>query len=142
MRKRASVPFERTIDGGEGSGKRAKEESRGRGTLFSNDQLTRYSRQIILAEVGLEGQKRLLDAKVLVIGAGGLGSPSSIYLAAAGVGTIGIIDADRVDRSNLHRQVLHFDKDVDRPKTGRPRSTSRPSTPTSRSSSTGASSTR
>lgn len=84
---------------------------------FTNEQLTRYSRQIILDEVGVEGQRKLLDAKVLVVGAGGLGSPASIYLAAAGVGTIGIIDADRVDRSNLHRQVLHFDKDVERPKT-------------------------
>ena len=87
------------------------------GAVLSKDQLSRYSRQIILSEVGIEGQRKLLDAKVLVIGAGGLGSPSSIYLAAAGVGTIGLIDADRVDMSNLHRQVLHFDDDVGRPKT-------------------------
>jgi len=85
--------------------------------ILTKEQLQRYSRQIILNEVGVEGQRRLLDSKVLIVGAGGLGSPSSIYLAAAGVGTIGIIDADRVDRSNLHRQVLHFDKDVNRPKT-------------------------
>src|SRR5690554_6713984 len=85
--------------------------------FLSNEQLDRYSRQIILQEVGAEGQRRLLQAKVLVVGAGGLGSPASIYLAAAGVGTIGIIDADRVDRSNLHRQVLHFDRDVGRSKT-------------------------
>lgn len=78
--------------------------------------MTRYSRQILLEQVGVEGQKKLLDAKVLMVGAGGLGSPSSIYLAAAGVGTIGIIDADKVDLSNLHRQVLHFDHDQGRPK--------------------------
>lgn len=87
------------------------------GAILTQDQLSRYSRQLILGEVGVEGQRKLLDAKVLIVGAGGLGSPSSIYLAAAGVGTIGMIDADRVDRTNLHRQVLHFDKDVDRPKT-------------------------
>ncbi len=87
------------------------------GAILTQDQLSRYSRQLILSEVGIEGQRKLLNAKVLIIGAGGLGSPSSIYLAAAGIGTIGMIDADRVDRTNLHRQVLHFDKDVDRPKT-------------------------
>ncbi|MBO2520936.1 MAG: molybdopterin-synthase adenylyltransferase MoeB [Clostridia bacterium] len=87
------------------------------GGLLTQEQLTRYSRQIILSEVGIENQRKLLDSKVLVVGAGGLGSPSSIYLAAAGVGTIGIIDADRVDLSNLHRQVLHFNRDVNRPKT-------------------------
>jgi len=87
------------------------------GALLTKEQLTRYSRQIILGEIGIENQRKLLDSKVLVVGAGGLGSPSSIYLAAAGVGTIGIIDADRVDLSNLHRQVLHFDRDVNRPKT-------------------------
>jgi len=87
------------------------------GAVLTQEQLSRYSRQLILSEVGVEGQKKLLSAKVLVIGAGGLGSPSSIYLAAAGVGTIGIIDVDRVDLSNLHRQVLHFNKDLGRPKT-------------------------
>lgn len=85
--------------------------------LLNQEQLSRYSRQIILSEVGVEGQRKLLDSKVLLIGAGGLGSPAAIYLAAAGVGTIGIIDADRVDISNLHRQVIHFDKDQNRPKT-------------------------
>ena len=87
------------------------------GGVLTKDQLSRYARQIILNEVGVDGQRRLLDAKVLIVGAGGLGSPAAIYLAAAGVGTIGLIDADRVDRTNLHRQVLHFDKDVNRPKT-------------------------
>lgn len=84
--------------------------------VLTDEQLQRYSRQMLLEQVGIEGQKKLLDSRVLVIGAGGLGSPSSIYLAAAGVGTIGIIDADRVDLSNLHRQILHFDHDQGRPK--------------------------
>lgn len=64
---------------------------------FTNDQLERYSRHIILKEVGAKGQKKLLNAKVLIIGAGGLGAPAALYLAAAGVGTIGIVDADEVD---------------------------------------------
>jgi sulfur-carrier protein adenylyltransferase/sulfurtransferase len=71
------------------------------------DQRTRYHRHLLLPEVGEEGQQRLLDAKVLLLGAGGLGSPAALYLAAAGVGTIGIIDMDVVDASNLQRQVLH-----------------------------------
>ena len=83
---------------------------------LTQEQLERYSRQIRLAEVGLEGQRRLLDAKVLLIGAGGLGSPAAVYLAAAGVGTIGLVDGDRVDLSNLQRQILHFNHDVGRPK--------------------------
>lgn len=74
---------------------------------FSEDQIRRYARHIILPEVGGIGQARLLDAKVLVIGAGGLGSPLILYLAAAGVGTIGVVDDDTVDLSNLQRQVLH-----------------------------------
>lgn len=85
--------------------------------VLSPSQMERYSRQILLDEVGVHGQRRLLDAKVLIIGAGGLGSPASIYLAAAGVGTIGIVDGDVVDVSNLHRQVVHGDADVGRPKT-------------------------
>ena len=80
------------------------------------DQLDRYSRHIIMDGVGPEGQKRLLDAEVLCIGAGGLGSPVIQYLAAAGVGTLGIADDDVVERSNLQRQVVHTDADVGRPK--------------------------
>ena len=83
---------------------------------FSNEQLERYSRHIILKEVGAKGQKKLLNAKVLIIGAGGLGAPVAMYLAAAGVGTIGIADADEVDLSNLQRQIIHATKDVGKPK--------------------------
>jgi len=74
---------------------------------LSSQQLERYSRHTLIPEVGEEGQLRLLDSKVLLIGAGGLGSPAALYLAAAGVGTLGIIDGDVVDRSNLQRQILH-----------------------------------
>ncbi len=84
--------------------------------LLNREQLERYSRHIRLDEVGLQGQARLLHSKVLIIGAGGLGSPVAVYLAAAGVGTIGIVDGDRVDLSNLQRQILHFNHDVGRPK--------------------------
>ena len=80
------------------------------------DQLDRYSRHIIMDEIGPEGQARLLDSAVLCIGAGGLGSPILQYLAAAGVGTIGIADDDTVERSNLQRQVIHAEADVGRPK--------------------------
>ncbi|MFB6155610.1 MAG: ThiF family adenylyltransferase [Haloferacaceae archaeon] len=80
-------------------------------------QLDRYSRHIILDEVGPEGQQRLLDGRVLVVGAGGLGAPVVQYLAAAGVGTLGIADDDVVERSNLQRQVIHADADVGKPKT-------------------------
>lgn len=83
---------------------------------ISDEQLERYSRHILLKDVGIEGQSRLLESKVLVIGAGGLGAPAALYLAAAGIGTIGIADGDRVDLSNLQRQVIHFTADVDRPK--------------------------
>lgn len=85
--------------------------------ILTDEQMQRYSRQIILEQVGVEGQKRLLNSRMLIIGAGGLGSPVAVYLAAAGVGTIGIVDGDRVDMSNLHRQILHFDRDLGRPKT-------------------------
>lgn len=83
---------------------------------FSQEQLERYSRHIILPEVGGKGQKKLLDAKVFCLGAGGLGSPALMYLAAAGVGTIGIADGDCVDLSNLQRQIIHSTADVGRPK--------------------------
>ncbi len=81
------------------------------------DQLERYSRQIILKEIGTEGQKKLLSSKVLVIGAGGVGSAVSLYLAAAGVGTLGIADADTVCLSNLQRQILHGTEDLGARKT-------------------------
>jgi adenylyltransferase/sulfurtransferase len=80
------------------------------------DQVERYSRHILLPEVGGEGQQRILESKVLVIGAGGLGSPASFYLAAAGVGRIGIVDSDTVELSNLQRQILHSTGDLGRPK--------------------------
>ncbi|MBM3858072.1 MAG: molybdopterin-synthase adenylyltransferase MoeB [Verrucomicrobia bacterium] len=83
---------------------------------LSSEELQRYSRHLILPEVGREGQERLKAAKVLLVGAGGLGSPVAIYLAAAGVGTIGMVDFDVVDASNLQRQVLHFTSDVGKPK--------------------------
>ncbi|MDP3804566.1 MAG: HesA/MoeB/ThiF family protein, partial [Candidatus Omnitrophota bacterium] len=80
------------------------------------DQIERYSRQIILPHIGGKGQEKLLNAKVLVVGAGGLGSPASLYLAAAGIGKIGIVDSDEVELNNLQRQILHSTKDVGRPK--------------------------
>src|SRR5581483_2466917 len=83
---------------------------------LSPDQIKRYTRHILLPEVGVTGQKKLLDAKVLVVGAGGLGAPASLYLAAAGVGTIGLVDFDTVDASNLQRQVIYSTKDVGRRK--------------------------
>jgi len=83
---------------------------------FSNDEVARYSRHLIMPEVTLEGQKALKAAKVLCIGAGGLGSPIGLYLAAAGVGTLGLVDFDVVDYSNLQRQILHGTKDVGRKK--------------------------
>jgi sulfur-carrier protein adenylyltransferase/sulfurtransferase len=80
------------------------------------DEVRRYSRHLIIPDVGMTGQKRLKNAKVLIIGAGGLGSPALLYLAAAGVGTLGIIDDDVVDESNLQRQVIHGQSDIGRPK--------------------------
>src|SRR5213594_709574 len=83
---------------------------------FTPEQQIRYSRHFLLPEVGEKGQAKLLDAKVLCIGAGGLGSPAAVYLAAAGVGTLGIVDFDDVDLSNLQRQILHGTKDIGRDK--------------------------
>ena len=80
------------------------------------DEVKRYSRHLIIPEVGMTGQKRLKNAKVLCVGAGGLGSPALLYLAAAGVGTLGVIDFDIVDESNLQRQIIHGQSDVGRPK--------------------------
>jgi adenylyltransferase/sulfurtransferase len=83
---------------------------------FTDSQFERYARHLILEEVGEEGQAKLLQSKVLVVGAGGLGAPMLLYLAAAGVGTIGVIDDDTVDLSNLQRQVIHMTDQVGRPK--------------------------
>ncbi|WP_031513596.1 HesA/MoeB/ThiF family protein [Desulfofalx alkaliphila] len=85
-------------------------------SALNEQQLARYRRNILLASVGEEGQQKLLKSKVLVVGAGGLGSPVSYYLAAAGIGTLGILDDDVVDLSNLQRQILHTSADVGRPK--------------------------
>ncbi len=79
-------------------------------------QVNRYSRHIIMPQVGSVGQRKLIDAKVLMVGAGGLGSPISIYLTLAGVGTVGLVDFDDVDVTNLQRQILHFNDDIGRPK--------------------------
>lgn len=83
---------------------------------MNEGQIERYSRNIILKEVGGKGQEKLLASKVLIVGAGGLGAPAALYLAAAGVGTIGVADGDVVDVTNLQRQVIHFTEDVGRPK--------------------------
>jgi adenylyltransferase/sulfurtransferase len=83
---------------------------------FTEEQINRYSRHILLPEVGGKGQKKLAKAKILIVGAGGLGSPAALYLAAAGVGTLGLIDSDVVDLTNLQRQILHHTSDVGRPK--------------------------
>src|SRR5207253_9497279 len=81
-----------------------------------NEEVLRYSRHLIMPEVGMDGQLKLKAAKVLCIGTGGLGSPLAMYLAAAGVGTIGLVDFDVVDFTNLQRQIIHFTSDVGRPK--------------------------
>jgi adenylyltransferase/sulfurtransferase len=83
---------------------------------FTEEQITRYSRHILLPEVGGKGQRKIANARILIVGAGGLGSPAAFYLAAAGIGTIGIIDSDLVDLSNLQRQVIHHTPDLGRPK--------------------------
>ena len=84
--------------------------------VLSPDQRARYSRHLLIPEVGEDGQQRLLDARVLLVGAGGLGSPASLYLAAAGIGTLGIVDADVVDESNLQRQIVHATDRLGEPK--------------------------
>ena len=81
-----------------------------------DEELRRYSRHILLKEIGKEGQERLAEGRVLIIGCGGLGSPIAMYLAAAGVGTIGLMDGDVVDESNLQRQIIHFTPDLGKTK--------------------------
>ncbi len=83
---------------------------------LTKDEVARYSRHLIIPDVGMTGQKRLKNAKVLVVGAGGLGSPALLYLAAAGVGTLGIVEFDVVDESNLQRQIIHGQSDIGRSK--------------------------
>lgn len=83
---------------------------------LTSEELVRYSRHLVLPEVGMEGQQKLKAARVLLVGTGGLGAPLGLYLAAAGVGTLGLVDFDNVDASNLHRQVIHGTRDVGRPK--------------------------
>src|SRR5580698_5527961 len=97
---------------------------------LNNEEIRRYSRHLILPEVGLAGQKKIKAASVLCIGAGGLGSPIAMYLAAAGIGKIGIVDFDTVDYSNLQRQILHTDADVGRPKADSARDTIKSINPT------------
>ena len=84
--------------------------------LLSNEQLERYSRNILLKEIGIKGQEKLLSSKVLIIGAGGLGSPASLYLASVGIGTIGIADKDKVELSNLNRQIIHTTNNLNKDK--------------------------
>ena len=91
-------------------------EERTRARMFSDEERSRYSRHLIMPEVTIAGQRRIQAARVLCIGAGGLGSPAALYLAAAGIGTLGLIDPDTVDRSNLQRQILHGTADIGRPK--------------------------
>ena len=91
-------------------------ESQTKTTALTPYQVSRYSRHIIMPQVGSVGQRKLLDAKVLMVGAGGLGSPITIYLTLAGVGTVGLVDFDDVDVTNLQRQILHYNDDIGRPK--------------------------
>lgn len=84
---------------------------------FSEENIKRYSRHILLPEIGLDGQEKIFNAKILIVGLGGLGSPVALYLAAAGIGTIGLIDGDKVDLTNLQRQIIHTTDDLNRKKT-------------------------
>jgi adenylyltransferase/sulfurtransferase len=111
-----------SLDGGFDAWKNAGLPWRQPRTL-TPEQTRRYSRHLRIPEIGMAGQQELLDARVLILGAGGLGSPAALYLAAAGIGTIGIVDDDVVDASNLQRQVLHGTDDVGRPKTESARET-------------------
>jgi len=104
------------LDSKSAAGELTKEEIAGELTELTKEEIARYSRHLLLPEIGMEGQKKLKAAKVLIIGTGGLGSPIALYLAAAGAGTIGLVDFDFVDESNLQRQIIHGVKDVDRPK--------------------------
>ena len=90
---------------------------------MNDDELLRYSRQILLPQVGVEGQNKLRAARALIVGMGGLGSPVAMYLAAAGIGTLAIVDHDRVDLSNLQRQIVHRTRDIGRPKVDSARDT-------------------
>src|SRR3954452_9276851 len=90
--------------------------ARGGAVSLSQQEVARYSRHLIMPEVGMDGQKRLKASAVLLIGAGGLGSPLGLYLAAAGIGRLGLVDFDNVDFSNLQRQIIHSTADVGRPK--------------------------
>src|SRR5216110_1177214 len=92
------------------------ENAKASSVALSNEEILRYSRHLIMPEVGMEGQQKLKAARVLCIGAGGLGSPLLMYLAAAGVGTLGIVDFDVVDFTNLQRQIIHSTADVGRRK--------------------------
>jgi adenylyltransferase/sulfurtransferase len=105
-----------SIAGGSGAAPATMEDSVAKAVTLSHEEIHRYSRHLIMPEVGMQGQKKLKSAKVLMIGAGGLGSPLGLYLAAAGVGRIGIVDFDVVDSTNLQRQLLHGTKDVGRSK--------------------------
>jgi adenylyltransferase/sulfurtransferase len=86
------------------------------GPVLTVDEVRRYSRHLIIPDVGMSGQRRLMNAKVLCVGAGGLGSPALMYLAAAGVGTLGIVEFDTVDESNLQRQIIHGQSDIGKSK--------------------------
>jgi molybdopterin/thiamine biosynthesis adenylyltransferase/rhodanese-related sulfurtransferase len=114
-----------SVDGGYEAWNEAGYPISGIDDTFDREELRRYARHLIVPEVGLDGQKRLKEARVLLVGAGGLGSPAALYLAAAGVGTLGIVDPDVVDGSNLQRQVLHATSRIGTPKVESARATIR-----------------